>query len=381
MKIVLIFLLLMLSGCRADEAVYFEKATETNSSNYEVYIENKNISDIFDNVKTGSEIYNSTKFPDISEFEEYMGVSQDIYSMSLTLGEKVPLSFLMDTYINGKMPIIRIFPPKDTNMYSLGSLILLAKDLGSIDIPIILDFYPVYSELYDINEYKRYYKTAYETFKTYAPNVSLIWSIDAGMAGESFIYYPGDEFVSAVGADVTVSSRDIEKPLDTLFGDLSFLNYSFQGTKPLIISSLKVSHYSAESLSYTTTEAGKIISEVYSFVKEYPAFKAVIYSDADYTKNVFKTGENFSVSDTIEIRKAYRKIVSDFSKNKENIRGCMRSWYFAKKENGEFYIPAYMAVYELGMSFNWEESIPLSQLSLKYTVDEKNKRLYIVAGI
>ncbi len=257
---------------------------------------------------------------DISMFEEKMSYEHDLYANSMKLGDSYPFAWILECIGASKTPVLEILPQNQDSPYDKDLLIKTAKDAGELNIPIFIKLYPFCKEVgYNKNEYISFFKKASDTFRQHAPNVAIIWSVCSDDAFDSS-YYPGDEYVDWVGIDIKqdISQSDDNNVFNPVNKNLEYFYLSFQKQKPIMITSLSISHYSTLNMKYYITEAASEINKIYKAIAEkHPRIKGIIYKsyneidfrepDAERAK---KTYNNFLLAEDDGIKEAYADAVS-----------------------------------------------------------------------
>ncbi|MCL2461179.1 MAG: hypothetical protein FWF44_00805, partial [Defluviitaleaceae bacterium] len=89
--------------------------------------------------------------------------------------------------------------------------------------------------------------------------------------------------------------------------------YTFQKTKPIMISRFAVSRYSSADRAYRDEAASAEITRVYSaIVDRYPRIKLINYMDFNgILLSGDNTGDNFSISDSDKVMAAYSSAIGD----------------------------------------------------------------------
>lgn len=257
----------------------------------------------------------SDEVSEIEDFEALAG-SHSMYLYDIKVGDIFPIRWFLSCMANSKTPYIVVNPQNGYDPYNIEAITQLADELSRFYVPVFVDLYPN-AELnrYSPEEYKEFFKEAGKILKKRASNAAIVFSVPYDKPDSAYLYYPGDEYVDWVGINVRLNAA--EKASD-VFTNIENIYFRFQKEKPIMISSLAVSHISGENYVYRTKEAAKTLGGFYeSIITRYPRIKGVNYlningiekegffSDRDYS------GENYLVTDENIMLAAYENAVSD----------------------------------------------------------------------
>lgn len=250
----------------------------------------------------------------IDKFESLTSKQHGIYSYNMVMGEKFPLSWILECYINEAIPSIVVRPPKIENPFDIDSITELANDFGRLNIPMFIQFYPnpgAYD--FDTQEYINLFNKARDIFRQKAPNVAFIWSVDLENIESQMKYYPDESTVDWVGTSIYVP---VEKLSQDFYSKLDYFYFMFQGKKPMMISSLGISHFSTDGHKYEIKKSADLIKSIYTKLEnEYPLIKAVIYSDySNVDKSPYKAiREDYTITSERSVLEAYSTVTkSDY---------------------------------------------------------------------
>lgn len=335
LKIFTFCILFLISGCNNKPIVKEEPKSEVTSSlsPYNVYISSTDYS--FNKYEPEEKIYSGIylNFSEnekntIDEFEKDVTDANCIYSYYLKLDESFPLNFILACYSKGKTPFVTVLPPENSEyLFDSNLLLNLAKSLGTLNIPIFVNLYEnPHLQNFNSTEYLKFFKNAKSYFKVYAPNVALVWSIDASNSYKISDYYPGDKFVDWVGINIYEVVSDDNK-IEKFLTEIDYFYSYFQDKKPIAISSLGISHFSNKTLNYIVEEKTEELVRYFKNVAEkYPRIKLINYlNDANFKLNNNDNINNFSINDIKKIVNIYISLTKSefFTKtlniNTENI--------------------------------------------------------------
>lgn len=366
----LLALVFCLSSCNSNQSALSQQPQEVSvySTNhtpvYEVYIEEENNNhaplEPYSGCILGAHILSDKNINDISSFETLTQKKHTSYLFHMRMGEPFPLTWVLECMTAKKIPQIVLYPPNSYYPYDASYLEDAAEQFGTLNIPILLQFYPS-PEQYstDAEDYISFFQKARTIFREKAPNVSFVWSVDSNHIYTAKKSYPKDEYVDWVGINIYINEK--ENDLKELWNAVDYFYYSFQKTKPIMISQLAVSHYSSSNYRYNENGAAQNIIEIYSKIKEsYPRIKAVTYIDRNAVENAPKQTirNNYQITDNKIVLEAYRKAVNDsyFTPNyEENKKELYKSPFPAYEIDGIVYISEKTMLYDLKQSIDTEK--------------------------
>lgn len=252
----------------------------------------------------------------IEQFETLVGEDFGIYTYNMLVGEEFPLAWVMECYVAGAVPMITVRPQNHGDSFNMTVIDKLAADFGRFNIPLFIQLYPNPAH-YDFDKeiYKKFWGEAKEVFAQKAPNTAFVWSVDNANTEEEMAYYPGDIYVDWVGTSIYKPLyKNGEVNTENIYSGLDYFYYTFQGKKPMMITSVGFSHYTTADHKYDIKGSMENIKEFYDKVeKEYPLIKAVIY--ADYTNAETSpreaVREDYTVTGDIDILGSFTSAVGD----------------------------------------------------------------------
>lgn len=335
----------------------------------------------------------------IGEFEARTGKKHSNYVYHMKLGEPFPLKWVLECYSLMKTPYIIMEASDSYNPFKYELLEETAESFGEFYIPMFIEFYPnPQNNNYDKEEYKLFFKKAYDTFKQKASNAAFVWSVDVNGVYDSNFYYPGNESTDWVGINI-YKTFDENGEMINIDKNIDYFYYLYQKDKPIMISQLAISHFSSKGHKYFNDKAAEEIENLYlKTLNNYPRIKSINYMDINNMEFSPKNSvnDNFSITDDEKILNAYKnsisndKFISELSiidsgeKNKE----LFKSPFEAYNVENQIYISKNTIIYDLNYKdiSNLDENIEsiiieneyyynLNQLSnkLKFKVDLNKK--------
>ena len=196
------------------------------------------------------------------------------------LGDLTPVD-LLKCIAKQQTPYIKVLP---SQTWDLTPIYELVTDLSvTYDLPLFIELLPVTEQVVDADNYKIYYENAYRVIKKELENAVAVWSIDATRAEEVPVYYPGNHMVDWVGLNVYEPNYKNNEPytLD-IEPKIDFWYKYFQKEKPMMLSTLALSHFSRVDHTYTIQNTKNKLAFYYKELpKDYPRIKAILYADID----------------------------------------------------------------------------------------------------
>lgn len=374
LQFLILILITAVSGCKAADAALapsapLTAAPESAVVDYDVYVEDSSYTlslyEPKDGCYLGAYILSNKKINfDINTFEDLTKKEHSSFMYNMKLNDPFPLQWVLECYSLMKTPHIVIEPPSEDYPFQYELLESAAKQFGELYIPIFLQFYPN-PHKYDKDEYIRFFREARTIFERNASNVAFVWSIDDSGITDSFLYYPSDEYVDWIGINI-YKTIDTEKDIEAV---LDYFYYTYQKSKPLMISQLGISHFTSSGHKYYTNEAAAEIENIYSLAaSKYPRIKAINYMDFNNLEvsPEAEVRDNFSITDEELILAAYIKTIKNqaflsrlsIMDSGDTYPQLMRSPFPAFKKDGKVYISEKTLLYDLGLD---ESVIPLDE--------------------
>ncbi len=218
---------------------------------------------------------------EIAVFEELVNKTQAFKVFQYTMGEGLSAKEILKCMAERKVPYIKLLLGSNQDLTPLYRMI---SDINApYDVPVFIELFPLTANLSQPEHYKKTYERAYEIIHKYLDNVVIVWSVDDSRIYDMPLYYPGDEIVDWAGINVYIPKYKDNSPYTFNAEEtLDFWYKSFQKSKPMIISSLAVSHYSRADHAYTLNDAINKLNFFYGELpKRYPRIKGILYIDVD----------------------------------------------------------------------------------------------------
>lgn len=252
---------------------------------------------------------------DMREFDRLTERKHLIYTYNMKLGDDFPLTWLLESMLQGRMPLINISPADIYNPFDMAKLIETAEKFAQLQMPMFIQFFgdPA-GHAYDIDEYIRFFRNAHRLFRESNPHIAFVFNVSNERVAESKLYYPGDDYVDWVSMTIILtiaSNRGGEVYDRDIFRDIDIMYYTFQKTKPMMISGLAVSHFTTRTNSYYVMQASEKIGLIYNrILNEYPRIRAIVYMDFnDVELSTEGIRDNFSITDNGTFLNAYREAI------------------------------------------------------------------------
>ncbi len=288
-----------------------------NSEEYDFFIKNKNYKyALFEPEKgcyLGAYILSNKKVNfDIDEYESVIEASHSIYKYNLNVSDEFPQNWILSCISKLKTPYIVLNIDDFENSFDENKINELSKKFDEYYVPIFVQFSSP-NKTISSKKYKECFIKVHDIFKENASNVAFVWSVNMEDAYNCNEYYPGDDYVDWVGINVieTIDSEKLYK--DDIFKAIDYFYYTFQMKKPIIISSLAISHLSSSNFIYQTSPAALEIERVYNNINNnHPRIKGVIYLDFNGMdiEDEKKIKDDFSITGEKRLMETYKKSVS-----------------------------------------------------------------------
>lgn len=218
---------------------------------------------------------------DLLAYEKIIGQVQTFKVFEYNLNQVLSSQELLRCIAQKKTPYVKIVLD---SQYDLTSVYRLVYDLKSAySVPVFIELYPLTTKNYSPAEYKKTYQRAHEIIHKYVKNAVIVWSTDEERVSDMLLYYPGDKYVDWVGMNIYIPRyKHGERYSYNGIKQLDFWYKNFQHQKPLLISSLAISHFSRVDHVYTIEETQDQLTLFYKEVLEdYPRLKGILYMDVD----------------------------------------------------------------------------------------------------
>ncbi len=178
-------------------------------------------------------------------------------------------------------PYIKILPNPTLDLTPIYELVTDLKN--HYEMPLFIELLPVTQAVRSCESYRSYYQKAHDILKEELEEAVIVWAIDVERAEEAPLYYPGNTLVDWVGLNVYLPNYLNEEPYVLPVEEkLDFWYKYFQKDKPMMLSTLAISHFSRVDHTYTVQEAKNELDFYYKEMPErYPRIKGILYADVD----------------------------------------------------------------------------------------------------
>lgn len=323
---------------------------------------------------------------DWKRFEEVTKHSHNIYGYVMRAGEEFPLTWALECFVEGKIPMIALYPRSGNDPYEYESILKTAEEAGAFQIPLFLYFYPNATAYGDGKAYGDFYGKARRAFREKAPNAVFIWGVSAEDGEKALDYYPGDTYVDWIGLDVFEKSGEqgigVSEQVERWYN-------TWQKRKPLMISQLAISHYSSKDSRYTEKEVALELERFYESMGAYPRIKAVVYQEGEAFEDGAKMAirQNYLLTDNDRILEAYTRAISTERWNLDSEKAfegeMFRSPFLAYETDGHIYLQENTVRFDLGEKvlgegkiINEKRCIPMNCLN-GYEVKREGQNLFL----
>lgn len=283
---------------------------------------------------------------DIAVFEEIVGQPQTFKVFQYTMGKGLSSQDILKCIAQKKVPYIKILLGSD---FDLTPLYRMISDLNaSYSVPIFIELFPLNFNLSQPVAYKEIYKRAYEIIDKYLDHAVIVWSVDDSRLYDMPLYYPGDHLVDWVGVNLYIPQyKDNTKYVFDNLEAIDFWYKSFQKSKPMIISSLAVSHFSRVDHTYSLKDAEYKLNLFYKeMLSIYPRIKGILYIDVDMGEVVKNGKEDYRITSQKELTDYMKQVFksSDFldelqESDQKEIPIYMKYDIIATQFGEELYLP------------------------------------------
>lgn len=289
MVLVLIIGIMSLSGCSKEigydvQTAALEELSKMNTQ-IELYIEEPftfGKYEVENGFYTGAYVASDEQISgELSNYEQVMGQTQTFKVFQYHMEEGLSSQDILKCIAQKKVPYIKIL--LDEN-YDLTEVYRLIYDLKSTHtLPVFIELYPLTARSYTSSQYKEAYQRAYELIHKHLKDVVIVWSVDDDRVNEVPIYFPGDEFIDWAGLNIYIPRYKQNEPYKYEgYSSIDFWYKNFQHKKPMLISSLAISHFSRVDHTYTIQDAQSKLEFFYKdLIELYPRLKGIIYIDVD----------------------------------------------------------------------------------------------------
>ncbi|MDF2613577.1 MAG: hypothetical protein K0S71_1363 [Clostridia bacterium] len=244
---------------------------------------------------------NSDIHADITAFEEIVGQPQTFKVFQYTMGKGLSSQDILKCIAQRKVPYIKILLGNDRDLTPLYRMI---SDLNSsYSVPIFIELFPLTQNLSQPLAYKEIYQRAYEIIEKYLEHAVIVWSVDDSRLYDMPLYYPGDHLADWVGINLYIPQyKDNVKYSFSNLEGIDFWYKSFQKSKPMMISSLAISHFSRVDHTYSLKDAEYKLNLFYQeMLSIYPRIKGILYIDVDMGEVVKNGKEDYRITSQKEL--------------------------------------------------------------------------------
>ena len=294
------------------EAVMVNSNIENVNDEYTIFVEqiyNLAMYEPFYGCYLGANIQYDKKInEDINQFENYVGQTHATYTYEMTLGDPFPIDFILSCIANNKIPNIVVYLPDENLKSHAVEIQNLSREFAKFKVPMFIQFAP-YKITYDPEEYIDLFRNTREVFRVNAPNVAFVWTVQAENVFNCMSYYPGDDYVDWVGISgmQSVDSSSDEIYNNDLYNAFNFFYYTFQETKPIMITEFGVSQFSTVDSTYHINEAVNELHFIYTEIStKYPRVKAIYYKDYNDIYNT-EAKNNYLLTEDNLITTSYKE--------------------------------------------------------------------------
>lgn len=314
---------LNLTGCNKGsiykEKVVINSETSKKIMNIELYVKEKIELGKFEPINglySGAYIQKDTNVGgDILTYDKLIGQTQTFKVFQYSESQRLPSDEILRCIAQKKTPYIKILMDKEGNLTTLYRMIVDLK--ASYNVPVFIELYPITSNISNPTLYKATYQRAYEVIHKYLDQAVIVWSTEDSRTYDMPLYYPGDRYVDWVGLNVYIPRYKYQEPYHFTGAEaLDFWYKNFQKKKPMMLSSLAISHFSRVDYTYTVQEATHQLDYFYNEVTAaYPRLKSILYIDVDMSV-VSKNGKE-------DYRLTSQKAISDYMKETFKALECV----------------------------------------------------------
>jgi hypothetical protein len=291
------------------------------------------------------------------KLDELSGKKHAVSSYSLKAGNPFPDTWVLSCIAEMRTPLISVKPQNNYDPFDKKLIDKMAKEFGEYYVPMFVELFPEPEAITsDPEEYIEFFRYARKAFGEKASNVAFVWSVDQSQAASSLRYYPGDDWTDWVGIHIFERIVGASYTNDGLRA-LDYFYYTYQKTKPVMISQFGVSHYNSKDKSYRSKEAAEEIQRFYGAIaKSYPRVKLINYMDVDEVSHgASGVQDNFLLTQIDRILDAYKVAIrdprfseaTDVSSSGAVTTQLMKSPFPAYKVDGEILASANSFLYDL----------------------------------
>lgn len=237
----------------------------------------------------------------IKSYEQLVDQRQTFRILQYHHSQGIKAGDILECIASRKIPYIKVLF-NGTN--SLGVVQDLVNDLKStFHTTVFIELFPITSSVQDVQTYKSIYLEAYKLLHDSLKDAVVVWGVDDNRVYDLPLYYPGDEYVDWAGINIYIPRyKNAELYVYDGKAQLEFWYSNFQQNKPMLISSLAISHFSRVDHTYTVYETMDKLSYFYEDVLSiYPRIRGILYVDVDMAKVTANGLDDYSISDQKEL--------------------------------------------------------------------------------
>ncbi|ONI41654.1 hypothetical protein AN639_03270 [Candidatus Epulonipiscium fishelsonii] len=215
---------------------------------------------------------------DIINFEQAIGQEQAFRVFQYTKAQSINTQDILSCVANKQVPYIKYLLDENSSP----KVYEFINDVGAVySTPLFIELYPVTENITNPTAYKQQYQETYDLIKNYLPNATIVWSMDYTRIQDWAGYYPGNYMVDWVGLNIYLPRYKEETLFNEDISDVIDMWYkTFQEKKPMMISSLAISHFSNVDYTYIIADAKNKLKYFYQDIpQKYPRIKGILYID------------------------------------------------------------------------------------------------------
>lgn len=238
----------------------------------------------------------------MNQFEKMIDKEQAFRVFQYKKRGDISSTEILECIASKEVPYVKVMP---NNRYDLMPVYEMIGDLSTrYESPIFIELFPVSGQEMDPILYTKYYEDGYKLIKKYIKDAVVVWSIDWNQVYDTPIYYPGNHLVDWVGLNVAIPKYRGGKAFEVTPEErIDFWYKTFQNEKPMMLSTLAVSHFSRIDHTYTIEDTKNKLNYFYNqMTKDYPRIKGIIYSDVDMYQVTAKGTEDYRITSQKKLR-------------------------------------------------------------------------------
>ncbi len=215
----------------------------------------------------------------MTTYEALLGKEQTFRVFQYSERGDVTSRQILECIAEGQTPYIKVLPDEQ---YDLMPIYHMIGDLNTrYPSVLFIELFPLQTAHDEPDKYKAYYEDAYQLIKKYIDETVVVWSVNWEQVYDTAFYYPGNHMVDWVGLNITLpkfKAGEVYSPQGETA--IAFWYDTFQNEKPLIVSTLAISHFSKVDHCYTVEDTKNKLNYFYTeMLDTYPRIKGILYSD------------------------------------------------------------------------------------------------------